>query len=190
VATLLKIVATGTVGVMLGLLLTIVALSPDTRGLVAGPWRGSPRDGAADIDPYALATINRSGTLPLGAAEGVSFVAKTDSAGAPLAARCDYAVTGTMPPARFWTLSALTPDGFAIPNPAQRYAFTSAEVLRQNSEPVVITVATEARDGNWLPIGAAFPYVLALHLYDTSLSAVGSTFDAASLPKIRKLRCR
>ncbi|WP_246725411.1 DUF1214 domain-containing protein [Beijerinckia sp. L45] len=188
-ATLLKIVAAGTVGVMLGLLVTIVSLSPATRGLVAGPWRGSPREGTTDVDPYTLASINRSGTLPLGAAEGLSFVATADSAGGPLSPECDYAVTGAMPAARFWTLGALTPDGFSIPNAAQRYAFTSAEVLRQNREPVLITVATEARSGNWLPIGKPMPYVLALRLYDTGLSAVGSTFDAATLPRIQKLRC-
>jgi len=190
VATLLKIVAVGTIGVMLGLLVTIFSLNPDARGLVAGPWRGSLRDGATDIDPYSLASVDRSGTLPLGAAEGVSFVATTDSAGAPLSPACDYAVSGAMPVARFWTLSVLTPDGFPIPNPAQRYAFTSAEILRQSHEPVLINVATEARSGNWLPIGKAQPYVLALRLYDTGLSAVGSTFDAATLPRIQKLRCR
>lgn len=189
-ATLLKIVATGTVGIMLGLLITIVSLSPDARGLVAGPWRGAPRDGAVDTDPYTLASIDRAGTLPLGAAEGLSFVAATDSAGASLSPACDYAVTGAMPTARFWTLGALTPDGFAIPNAALRLAFTSAEILRQNHEPVLITVSTEARAGNWLPIGKAAPYVLALRLYDTGLSAVGSTFSATTLPRIEKVRCR
>ena len=189
-ATLLKIVVTGTVGVMLGLLVTIVSLSPDARGFAAGPWRGSPRDGAVDTDPYTLASIDRSGTLPLGAAEGLSFVATVDSAGASLAPACEYAVTGAMPTTRFWTLSALTPDGFVIANPAQRYAFTSAEILRRSNEPMLITVSPEARSGNWLPIGKPVPYVLALRLYDTGLSAVGSTFDAATLPRIQKLRCR
>lgn len=189
-ATLLKIVAVGIAGVMLGLLMTIVSLDPGTRGLAAGPWRGSPRDGARDVDPYTLASIDRSGTLPLGAAEGLSFVAKTDGAGASLSPACDYAVSGGIPPARFWTLSALTLDGFAIANPSQRYAFTSAEILRQVGEPLLITVSSEARSGNWLPIGAAVPYALALRLYDTGLSAAGSTFDAATLPQIQKLRCR
>ena len=189
-ATLLKIVATGTVGVLLGLLVTIATLSPDARGLVAGPWRGSLRDGTVDVDPYTLASIDRSGTLPLGAAEGLSFVAAKDSAGASLSPTCDYAVTGAMPAARFWTLSALTPDGFAIPNPARRYGFTSAEILRQSQEPLLITVATEARSGNWLPIGTAAPYVLSLRLYDTGLSAAGSILDATTLPQIQKLRCR
>jgi hypothetical protein len=190
VATLLKIVATGTVGVLLGLLITIVSLSPDVRSLAAGPWRGSPRDGAVDTDPYTLASIDRAGTLPLGAAEGLSFVAATDSAGASLSPSCDYAMIGAMPTARFWTVSALTKDGFSIPNSAQRSAFTSAEILRQNREPLLITVGPEARSGNWLPIGKAVAYVLALRLYDTGLSAVGSTFSAATLPKIQKLRCR
>jgi hypothetical protein len=189
VATLLKIVAAGIVGVMLGLLLTIATLGPTVHGLVAGPWRGAPRDGAPDIDPYSLAAVDRSGIMPLGAAEGLSFVASTDSAGGPLSAACDYAVTGAMPTARYWTLSALTLGGFPIANPAQRYGFTSAEVVRPSQAPLVISVASEARSGNWLPIGTAGPYVLALRLYDTGLSAVGSSFEATTLPKIQKIRC-
>ena len=194
-ATLLKIVVSGLLGVVLGLLVTIASLDSRARGLAAGPWHGSPRDGTPDVDPYGLASIERSGTLPLGAAEGLRFMATTDSAGDALVPSCDYAVTGPMPAARFWSLSALTRDGFPIANPAGRFGFTSAEILRDAEAPgatanaSTIVVSTEAHAGNWLPIGPAPAFVLALHLYDTGLSAAGTAFDAHAMPAIRKLRC-
>ncbi len=189
-ATLLKLVLTGTGGVLLGLLLTIVTLRPEGRGISVGPWHGAPREGAIDADPYALASIERAGTLPLGAAEGVSFVATEDGSGSSLSSRCTYTIAGTFPPARFWSLSVLTSDGFPIANPADRYAITSAELLRPSDGPAAISVGSEARSGNWLPVGAATPFVLALRLYDTGLSAAGASLDAAAMPTIDRTGCR
>lgn len=188
-ATLLKLVASGIIGVILGLLVTIWSLDSDARSTIAGPWRGAPREGAADIDPYTLASVDRSGLLPLGASEGVTFFAQTDSAGASLSPACAYIVTGAIPAARFWTLSAATPAGYPIANPAQRYGFTSAEVLRQSQQPVAIVVAPEAWAGNWLPIQKSTPYVLVLRLYDMSFNAADAAFDASAMPAIRKLEC-
>jgi hypothetical protein len=189
VATLFKILVMGLLGVLLGLLVTIGMLDPDARGLTAGPWRGAPRDGTVDVDPYALATIARAGLLPLGAAEGLTFLAASDSAGARLSASCDYAVTGPMPTARYWTLSALTPEGAPMANPAERYGFTSGEVLWQDKRPVAITVSDHARAGNWLPVPSETRFVLMLRLYDSSLSAADTTFTAATLPAVIKLGC-
>ena len=189
-AIILKIVAAGLAGVMIGLLVTIYTLDSDSHGVLSGPWRGAPRDGSLDIDPYSLASIARSGLLPLGAAEGLSFVAQTDSGGAPLRAACDYAVGGAMPAARFWTLSLLTAEGFPVANAANRYGFTSAEILRQDQAPLAISVSSEARDGNWLPIGRTTRFVLALHLFDTGLSAAGTRLAAAAMPTISQIACR
>ena len=187
----LKLVLAGTIGVLLGLLLTLAALTPNLRGVSAGPWHGSPREGAVDADAYALASIERAGTLPPGAAEGVSFTATRDGSGSPLSSSCSYKVGGAIPPARYWTLSVLTPDGFPIANPAGRYGFTSAEVLREGEAPPEITVSAEARGGNWLPVGGkAAPFVLMLRLYDTGLSAAGAGVSGSSLPMIVKLECR
>ncbi len=189
-ASVIKIVAAVLAGVMLGLLFTIHVLDQGNDSVVAGPWKGAPRDGTMDIDPYTLAAVDRSGLLPLGAAEGLTFVARTDGAGTPLSSTCDYAVRGPMPPARYWTLSLLDPAGFPIANPAARYGFTSAEVLRIEGTPVAVTIASEARSGDWLPTGRARAYVLMLRLYDTGLSTVGTVFDAGSMPRIAKLGCR
>ena len=188
--TLIKIVVAVFLGVLLGLVLTIHSLDQANRNVAAGPWRGTAREGSGEIDPYALAANARSGLLPLGAAEGVSFVAESDTKGGALSGQCEYAVTGSIPPARFWTLSLLTPDGFPVANPALRTGFTSTEILRVSDEPMLITVSPEARSGNWLPTGHVKTYVLMLRLYDTGLSTVGTVLDAGAMPKIRRLGCR
>ena len=59
--TLLKIVVAVLAGVILGLIVTIRSLDLETRGIVAGVWRTIPREGSAQIDPYALAANARAG---------------------------------------------------------------------------------------------------------------------------------
>ena len=177
-------------GVLLGLLYTIHALDTIDKAAIAGPWRGATHDGTAEIDPYALAANDRAGLLPLGIAEGLTFVARTDDTGATFSSACDYVVTGPMPPARTWTISLLDHEGFPVAGPAQRYGFTSAEVLREVGEPVTIHIAPKARSGNWLPSGGARDYSLMLRLYDTGLSTVGTVVDARTMPRIVKGDCR
>lgn len=189
-ASLFKIIAAGLIGVTLGLLVTIYTLDRDRRGFKIGPWRGTPHDGTAEIDPYGLASVARVGELPPGAAEGVSFEAATDGVGAPLSPSCDYRVSVHTPAARYWSLSALTTAGFPIANQADRYAFTSADVLRDQNEPAVIIVSARARPGNWLPVSSGKAYILMLRLYDSSPSAIGTALDAGSMPTIEKTGCR
>lgn len=186
---LVKIVAAVLAGVFLGLVVTIHTLDTGGRTIVAGPWQGAPRNGTFDVDPYTLAADERSGVLPLGVAEGLSFVARTDSDGRTFSPACDYVVTGPMPQARFWTLSLLDSSGFPVADPAGRYGFTSAEVLRPTDGTVAINVAPEARSGNWLPTGHAGSYVLLLRLYDSSLSTMGTVFESADMPSITKAGC-
>lgn len=188
-ATLVRLVVAVFLGVLLGLLVTIVTLDRVNKSVVAGPWRGAPL-GGTQTDPYALAADSRASLLPIGTAEGLSFITETDSKGVGLAGRCDYLVKGSVPSTRFWTLSLLTPDGFPVANPASHYAFTSADVLRINDEPLEINVSADARSGNWLPSGEAKHYVLMLRLYDTGLSTVGTVLRADDMPSIRKVGCK
>jgi hypothetical protein len=189
-STLIRIVIAVLLGILLGLVITIHTLDEANKSYAAGPWRGSIRAGVGEVDPYALAANARSGLLPLGAAEGLSFVAETDSRGGSLSGRCDYAVAGSIPAARFWTLSLLSPDGIPVENAAKRHGFTSVEVLRFEDEPITINVSPQARSGNWLPSGKVNHFVLMLRLYDTGLSTVGTTLDAGAMPRIARLSCR
>ena len=54
----------------------------------AGAWTAWPTAGSADADPYSLATLARTGEVPLGAGEGISFTAENDSDGKPLSGSC------------------------------------------------------------------------------------------------------
>lgn len=189
--TLFKFLIAVLAGTALGLALTYQVLlhGISFNAVHAGPWTGLPKNGSLDIDPYARAILARTAELPLGNAEGLSFVARTDSAGAPLQPRCEYTVSGSVPPTRYWTLSLLTPNGFLIDNPAKRFGFTSAEIVRAADGKFEINVAREARPGNWLPLGATRAYVLMLRLYDTLFDFGASNVEAAALPKIVRGRC-
>ena len=67
-----------------------------TRGvafgaLSIGAWTAWPKSGSVDIDPYARASIARSGELPTGLGDGVAFYAHTDDAGNNFDGRCTFA---------------------------------------------------------------------------------------------------
>ncbi|MGH6818110.1 MAG: DUF1214 domain-containing protein [Methylovirgula sp.] len=178
-------------GTVLGFVVTyrVLQRGPVFNVVRAGPWTTVPKSGSLDVDPYVRAIEARSAELPLGTAEGLTFIARTDSNGAPLRPRCDYEVRGSVPPTRYWTLTLLSPRGFLIDNPAKRFGFTSTELLRAADGTFDITVARQARPGNWLPLGSTKPFVLMLRLYDTLLDFGTTKSDASTMPKIVKGRC-
>jgi hypothetical protein len=189
--TLVKAFITAVAGIALGLWLTFTAVERGFGfGIVeVGPWTLVPKAGSPDADPYARASYARSGEIPLGVAEGLTFFARRDSEGEPLDSRCDYAVAGSLPVARFWTLSVLDPAGRPIANVAGRAGFTSSELLRDADGAAVITLSAHARPGNWLALNEGAPFVLMLRLYDTAAGATMSSFDRAAVPGVVKGRC-
>jgi hypothetical protein len=179
------------IGIALGLAVTFATLE---RGfgfgaVRAGPWTAWPRVGASDIDPYARAVLSRTGEIPLAAAQGIAFYARSDDTGSPLSGSCDYIVSGAVPAARYWTLTLTDPNGRLVENAAHRYAFTSAEVLRRADNSFSIAVAPGARSGNWLPSEPARRFVLVLKLYDAVASASPSGLVGATTPRIIRGRC-
>ena len=197
---ILKMIVIATAGVALGLAATFFSVerSQDTGlgagvwfgAVKAGPWTGWPRSGTRDADPYARALFARNGETPLGITEGLSFIARQDSRGDLLEPRCDYSVSGAVPPARFWTLSALSPDGHILPASSARSGFTSSEVLRKTGGDFEIRVAASARPGNWLQVVHDLPFLLMLRLYDTSLSANAFFVTERAMPAIVREGCR
>lgn len=165
-----------------------------TRGveigtLTIGPWTARPRIGTSDIDPYARATVARSGELPIGAGDGITFRATTDDAGKKLDGRCDVVVSGVTPPARFWTLTIYDTKGKLIANTLQRYGFTSQEVVRASDGSFSVRIAPRARSGNWLPTGGISRYLLLLRLYDTPVGVATRSKKDAPLPSISTAGC-
>jgi hypothetical protein len=157
--------------------------------VTAGAWTAWPAAGGADADPYSLATLARTGEVPLGAGEGIAFTAEDDSAGTPLSGTCTYEVVGQTPAARLWTLTAYDSDGRLMVNAARRSGFHSREILRRPDGSFVITVSPEVAPGNWLPVGRVDHFRLVLRLYDTPLTT-GSRIADLTMPDIRKERCR
>jgi len=154
-----------------------------------GAWTAWPKTGTTDIDPYARAVVARSGRLPVGSGDGVAFEARGDDRGKAFDGRCDVVVSGTTPPARFWTLTLYDPDGRLTANSVNRYGFTSQEIVRRADGSFEIVMAPRARPGNWLPTGGVERYMLVLRLYDTPVGVATRTGRDAPMPAITLRAC-
>ena len=154
-----------------------------------GPWTAFPDIGTLDADPYSQARVARQGALTLGRAEGLSFIAETDSRGEDLLRECSYTIEGGFPTARFWTLyvadQALDPIASGRPH---RAVLHSHEILRQPDNSSVITVAPNAAPGNWLPISSSGPLRFVMNFYDTPIAASTGLSDV-KLPTIVRTGC-
>ncbi|WP_018389851.1 DUF1214 domain-containing protein [Ancylobacter sp. FA202] len=179
------------IGAALGLGLTwITMVDGYGPGLVrSGPWETWPRAGTETADPYARAALARAGELPLELADGIAFVATTDSAGRPLDGRCDISVSGSLPQARYWTLTLTDAQGRLIDNAAARTGFTSTEVVWNRDSTLDVALGPRARAGNWLPTGARDRIVLTFRLYDTAVGLANRTSDAPEMPRIVTEHC-
>lgn len=179
------------VAAVLGLGGTWLALSRGTAfgAVQIGAWTAWPRSGSVDIDPYSRAGIARTGQLPIGLGDGIAFVARADDGGRPFDGRCDVALSGTTPAARFWTLTLYDPEGRLVANSANRYGFTSQEIVRAADGSFAIIAAPRSRAGNWLPTGGAEHYVLVLRLYDTPVGVATRAGREAPMPAIVTRSC-
>ncbi|HEY0219099.1 MAG TPA: DUF1214 domain-containing protein [Afipia sp.] len=165
-----------------------------TRGVnvgtvTIGAWTARPKIGTSGIDPYSRASIARSGELPVGTGDGISFIADTDDSGRVLDGRCDVKVSGVTPAARFWTLTIYDMQGRLVANTLQRYGFTSEEVVRESDGAFEVRIASRARAGNWLPTGGVDRYQLALRLYDTPVGVATRSQKDAPMPAITTAGC-
>jgi hypothetical protein len=127
--------------------------------------------------------------VPLGAGEGLTFTAETDSDGDALSGLCVYEVAGQTPPARLWTLTAYDGGGRLMNNPARRTGFHSREILRRDDGSFAIAVAAEVQPGNWLPVAPAERFELVLRLYDMPLTS-GARAQELTMPVVRRTGCR
>jgi hypothetical protein len=179
------------VAAAVGLGMTQFALTRGTAfgAITIGAWTAWPKTGTADIDPYARASIARTGELPIGSGDGVAFFATADESGRAFDGRCAVTLSGNTPPARYWTVTLYDPQGRLVPNPANRYGFTSQEIARRADGSFDITVGPRARAGNWLPTGGIDRYVLVLRLYDTPVGVATRTAKEAPMPAIRERAC-
>jgi hypothetical protein len=184
---LLTLVLAGIVG--LGTTWFTATRGTELNTLTIGAWTARPRTGTSEIDPYARASVARSGELPIGTGDGVAFTAISDDDKKTLDGRCDVVVRGVTPAARFWTLTLYDPKGRLVSNALQRYSFTSQEIVRASDGAFEVRVAPRSRAGNWLPTGGLERYVLLLRLYDTPVGVATRTQRDAPMPIIATLGC-
>ena len=179
------------IATVVGLGTTWLTLSRGTAfgALPIGAWTAWPKTGTSDADPYARASIARSGELPVGAGDGVAFIAKADDNGRALDGRCDVVVAGTTPQARFWTLTLYDPNGKLVANSVDRQGFTSQEILRRADGSFDIAIAPRARTGNWLPTGGIDSYVLVIRLYDSPVGVATRAAPEAPMPTVTVRAC-
>ena len=154
-----------------------------------GVWVAFPLAGTPQSDPYTRARIARDAELPLGAAEGLSFTARSDSTGAPLKRQCTYRIEGSMPVARFWTLFA--GNNHVLPLVSHSWApagLHSRKVIYKPAGSVEIAIGPHAQPGNWLPVHGKGPLVLVLSLYDTPIAS-SSSISEVELPQVLRTMC-
>lgn len=179
------------VAAIVGLGATYLAL---TRGaafgaLSIGSWTAWPKTGTADAEPYARATIARTGQLPIALGDGVSFTAQADDNGKVLDGRCDVALSGITPAARFWTLTLYNSEGDLVANSVNRYGFSSQEIVRRADGSFEIVVGPRANAGNWLPTGGIERYALVLRFYDTAVGVSTKAGREVPMPAISTRNC-
>ena len=91
----------------------------------------------------------------------------------------------------WWSLAAFDGQGGLIQNAAERYAFNSDTVMREPDGRAVITLARDARPGNWLPIGGGSRITLVLTVQDAAWAAAVQEGGAPSrCPPIQRMACR
>lgn len=151
-------------------------------------WTAWPQAGSPSPDPYTRAFVARSGTLQLGSAEGIQFIASHDSGGQLLQRTCNYRLMGSTPVASFWTLRTSTISGGGTTPAGSPQNIQSDRLSRTNIGAAIIHVGPELAPQNWLEIEGEGPFELILTFYDASVFAgFGSTIS--ELPTIINEGC-
>ena len=179
------------VATVVGLGATYLAL---TRGatfgaMTIGSWSAWPKTGTIDAEPYARATIARTGQLPIALGDGVSFTAQADDSGKFFDGRCNVVLSGVTPTARFWTLTLYNATGELVANSLNRYGFTSQEIVRRADGSFEIAIGPRANPGNWLPTGGVERYALVLRFYDTAVGISTKAGREVPMPAISTRSC-
>lgn len=154
----------------------------------AGPWTSWPAAATPTADPYTRARTARHGSLPISGTVAQVWEARTDSTGQRLRSSCDYAVSGYGLNEGWWTIAVYDDHGLLIPNAANRHSFNKSTIMRSADGSFLVTLARDARAGNWLPTGSAGRLRLVLTLIEAGDGS--GTASGAALPQISKVACR
>ena len=155
-----------------------------------GAWSAYPELQTESADPFARAHRAGDGHILLGRAEGLVFTAETDETGTVLSGRCAYEVSGTTPPARFWTLRIADAAGMPVATqPRFPDSLNSWTTLRHTDGSFSIKLNAAPEPGNWIRLDAPGAVSLVLTLIDTPTAASANMADL-DMPDITRIGCR
>ena len=115
--------------------------------------------------------------------------ARADDTGRALASDCAYLVTGPMPRARWWSLSAVGSGGEAESDAAPRHGIVSRQIVYDADQVFRVALSPETEAGNWIRPPETGELVLLLRLYSPD-RALRRNALAADLPSIERQVCR
>ncbi len=167
-----------------------------------GPWKLQTLGGEAQKTPYSEARLAREGPFVLPPEEIAVFVARRDADNRPLSGACNYRISGAPIDARWWTLSAYTPEKEMISLPGTHPIVTrealsppvlesllSEQIMVEALQPdLSIRVSSDTGYEPWLAVNADQRFLLVLRLYGAS-GRVLSGEDGNALPKIVREQC-
>ena len=158
-----------------------------------GPWTTWTAAGRPDADPYTRAHTFRN--APAAAClDAGAHLSRQDRQQRRAAALRHANTPSSIEPldGAWWSLAAFDARASLIPNSAERHAFNSDTVMREPDGRAVITLARDARPGNWLPIGGGGRITLVLTVQDAAWRAASVHEGGAAkpLPDIRRMICR
>jgi hypothetical protein len=156
-----------------------------------GVWLSWPTAGRPDTDPYTRAHNVRLGLLPYNPSLALTYHARNDDEGGRIHSSCDYRVTMDGLDAAWWSLAVFDDAGKVIRNPAQRYAYNAATIVREIDGKADVVLARDARPGNWLPTAGAGNITLALIVQDPrwTQQSLEDQQKQKVLPVVRKVGC-
>lgn len=161
-----------------------------TQGAQSGVWKVSTLTGSADADALTRARVAVGGLLALSREETLYYLARHDSEGRPLHSACEYRVSGPVPAARWWSITAYAEDYFLFRDAQDRYSVNSAQAMADGEGRFAARIGPRAqgRDGVAVDIltPGDRPLILTLRLYnpDAPLQQEPASLDA---PRIERL---
>ncbi len=144
-----------------------------------GPWRIWRSGVMPDQSPYVLAYFAARGALSPDTNQMAVFTATTDSDGNDLDGDCVYVVSGTLPPARWWSLG--------IVGDASR-VLSSGNVITGADGAFSAHVSAQAMPGNWLALPNDGDFELVLRFHGPT-GLLKDDPQRAGLPAIRMGEC-
>lgn len=159
----------------------------DPEGVQAGAWFVNLEAGSTHASMYTRARVAIKALLALERRETLYYLANRDDEGRPLRAQCRYQISGGIPAARWWSVTAYADDFFLFPNPGKRYSISGENPTGANTgEFLFVTGPAPPEDSDvyWIPTPGDREFFLTLRLYNPA-PALQVNPGALAAPSIR-----